>query len=163
MVLNLALLFLIGSPLAILVCGNLGYILAHFFALSGFLLLRKDRPKWPRPYRAPNYWVPLAGVLAGLNLLFAIYGISDPNLTGYGTTKDLLIGVGVLLISVLLYISAAPCRTICRSTGAKRLPTMPSAEQQAALEAEFIRASDGVTPVSRAAVSAYTVAWAGGS
>jgi amino acid transporter len=141
MVLNLCLLFFIGSPLAILVCGNLGYILAHFFALSGFLLLRRDRPKWPRPYRAPNSWVPLAGVLAALNLLFVVYGIRYPNLTGYGTTKDLLIGVGVLLISVLLYIYRRAVQDHLPIRWREEAPAMPTAEQQAALEAELHTAS----------------------
>ena len=30
---------------------NIGYVLCHVFALSGFLLLRKDRPNWPRPIK----------------------------------------------------------------------------------------------------------------
>ena len=30
---------------------NLGYVLAHMFALSGFVLLRQDRPNWPRPIK----------------------------------------------------------------------------------------------------------------
>ena len=104
MVLNLVLLFFIGNPLAILVAGNLGYILAHFFALSGFVLLRKDRPKWPRPYRVPGYWVPLAVGLAVLNGAFVVYGCLNPNLTGYGTTKDLAIGICVLLVSIVLFV-----------------------------------------------------------
>ena len=37
--------------LAILYMSNIGYVLAHVFALSGFLLLRKDRPNWPRPIK----------------------------------------------------------------------------------------------------------------
>ena len=53
-VLNLCLLFLavgiFGSGyLKILAVSNFGYVLSHIFAISGFLLLRKDRPDWPRP------------------------------------------------------------------------------------------------------------------
>ena len=44
-VLNLFLISYFGYPLDILAAGNLGYMLAHVFALSGFLLLRKDRPE----------------------------------------------------------------------------------------------------------------------
>jgi amino acid transporter len=44
LIVNLLLVFFVGNTLAILVAGNLNYILAHFFALTGFLLLRKDRP-----------------------------------------------------------------------------------------------------------------------
>ena len=104
MIVNLLLVFFVGNTLGILVAGNLGYILAHFFALTGFLLLRKDRPNWPRPIRAHNIWVPIAGLLAVANLVFIIFGVTNPDITGYGTNRDLLIGVGVLLISVLLYV-----------------------------------------------------------
>ena len=103
MIVNLFLVFFVGNTLAILVAGNLGYILAHFFALTGFLLLRKDRPRWPRPIRCHNVWLPIAALLATANLIFIIFGVTYPDITGYGTYRDLLIGVGVLLISVLLY------------------------------------------------------------
>jgi len=104
LVVNLILVFFVGNTLAILVAGNLGYLLAHVLALTGFLLLRKDRPGWPRPIRARNVWVPIAALLAVANLVFIIFGITNPDITGYGTYGDLLIGVCVLLISVLLYI-----------------------------------------------------------
>jgi len=104
LVVNLILVFFVGNTLAILVAGNLGYLLAHVLALTGFLLLRKDRPGWPRPIRAHNVWVPIAVLLAVANLVFIIFGTTNPDITGYGTYGDLLIGVGVLLISVLLYI-----------------------------------------------------------
>ena len=104
LVVNLFLVFFVGNTLAILVAGNLGYLLAHILALTGFLLLRKDRPNWPRPIRAGNIWIPIAVVLAAANLLFVIFGVTNPDITGYGTFGDLLVGVGVLLVSVLLYI-----------------------------------------------------------
>ena len=50
-VLNICLLYFSPSLLFILVAGNIGYVLSHVFALSGFLLLRRDRPDWPRPFR----------------------------------------------------------------------------------------------------------------
>jgi len=104
MLVNLFLVFFVGNTLAILVAGNLGYILAHVLALSAFLLLRKDRPNWPRPIRAGDAWVTIAGILIAANVLFLIFGITNPDLTGYGTFRDLLIGVGVLLISIVLFI-----------------------------------------------------------
>ena len=42
--LNLFLITYFASAIEILAAGNLGYILAHVFALTGFLLLRRDRP-----------------------------------------------------------------------------------------------------------------------
>ena len=104
MVVNLFLVFFVGNTLAILVAGNLGYLLAHILAVAAFLLLRKDRPNWPRPIRASNIWIPIAFLLVVANLLFVIFGVTNPDITGYGTFGDLLVGAGVLLISVLLYV-----------------------------------------------------------
>jgi amino acid transporter len=104
MVVNLALVFFVGNILAILVAGNLGYISSHFFALTGFLLLRKDRPRWPRPIRLPAIWIPIAAALAAANAFLIIIGASNPSLTGYGGKKETWIGVGVLLFSIVLFV-----------------------------------------------------------
>jgi amino acid transporter len=103
MVMNIFLVLLVGNTLSILVAGNLGYISAHFFALTGFLLLRKDRPNWPRPIRLPAVWLPIAGVLAAVNFVLIIIGASSSELTGYGGTKETWIGVGVLAFSIVLF------------------------------------------------------------
>jgi len=104
MVVNLILLFFVGNTLAILVAGNLGYILAHFFALTGFILLRRDRPEWPRPIKLAPAWVWIAGVLAALNAVFIAIGATNPSLTGYGGTREALYGVAVLAISIVLFV-----------------------------------------------------------
>jgi len=104
MVVNLVLLFSLTSTLAILAAGNLGYVLAHVFALSAFVLLRRDRPDAPRPIRLASYWVPIAVILAVLNLLFAVVGSVSFSLTGYGGYRQLFVGIGILLISVLLFL-----------------------------------------------------------
>jgi amino acid transporter len=104
MVMNILLLFFVGNTLAILFTGNLGYISAHFFALTGFILLRRDRPRWPRPIRVAAIWVPIAAVLAAANALFIVIGASNGSLTGYGSTKELWIGIGVLLFSIVLFL-----------------------------------------------------------
>jgi amino acid transporter len=104
MIVNLCLLFFVGNVLAILVAGNLGYILAHFFALTAFILLRYDRPRWPRPIRLAPAWVWVAGILALLNAVFIAVGATNPSLTGYGGVKEALIGVGVLAISIVLFL-----------------------------------------------------------
>ena len=51
MVINILFLLFIGNIFGIYAASNLGYVLAHMFALSGFVLLRKDRPNWPRPIK----------------------------------------------------------------------------------------------------------------
>ena len=104
MAINIALVLFVGNILAILVAGNLGYMSAHFFALTGFLLLRKDRPNWPRPIRLARPWIGVAALLAAINAFFIIVGASNPSLTGYGGTKETWIGVGVLLFSVVLFV-----------------------------------------------------------
>jgi amino acid transporter len=103
MLVNLALVFFVGNVLAILVAGNLGYMSAHFFALTAFLLLRRDRPAWPRPIRLAPGWLWIAGVLAAINAFFIIYGASNPGQTGYGGTKETWIGVGILLLAIVLF------------------------------------------------------------
>jgi amino acid transporter len=104
MIVNLCLLFFVGNVLAILVAGNLGYILAHFFALTAFILLRRDRARWPRPIRLAPAWVWVAGALAALNAIFIAVGATNPSLTGYGGTKEALIGLGVLALSIVLFL-----------------------------------------------------------
>src|SRR3984957_19206151 len=103
LVVNIVLVLFIKSNLAILYMSNIGYVLAHVFALSGFLLLRRDRPNWPRPIKVGPIWVGIAAVLAVFNAVLVGFGIANPSLTGYGTTTDMFIGVGVLVASVLLF------------------------------------------------------------
>ncbi len=100
---NVLLVILIKSNLAILYMSNIGYVLAHIFALSGFVLLRRDRPDWPRPIRLGSGWVPMAAFLCALNVLFLVVGALAPKLNGYGTWTDFFIGVGVLIASLVLF------------------------------------------------------------
>lgn len=102
-ILNMFLIVFFGSAIQILAAGNLGYMLAHFFALTGFLLLRKDRPRWPRPIKLSNVWIPVAFILAAANLMFIVLGaFVFADKYGYGLSKT-LIGLVVLCISMLLY------------------------------------------------------------
>ena len=61
--LNLFLLTYFAGAIEIIAAGNLGYMLSHVFALTGFLLLRRDRPRWPRPIKLSAIWLPIAGLL----------------------------------------------------------------------------------------------------
>ncbi len=88
---------------AIIVTGNLGYILAHVFALSAFVLLRRDRPGAPRPIRLPGLFVPLAGALAVFVLVMLVVGATSFSITGYGGTRELVIALALLASSLLLY------------------------------------------------------------
>ena len=101
---NIALVLFISSNLAILYMSNIGYVFAHVAAITGFLLLRKDRPDWPRPIKVSRIWIPIAVVIASANAVFLVVGAGSPTLNGYGTWTDFGIGVGILAGSVFLYI-----------------------------------------------------------
>jgi len=104
LVVNLVLILLVTNTLAILATGNLGYILAHIFALTGFLLLRRDRPSWPRPIRLPAIFLPLTAVLAVVLTAILVVGATSFSITGYGGPRELWIALGVLASSLVLFV-----------------------------------------------------------
>jgi amino acid transporter len=136
LVVNVLLVLLISSNLAILYMSNIGYVLAHVLALTGFLLLRRDRPNWPRPIKVGPIWVGIAAVLAVFNAVLIAFGIANPSLTGYGNSTDMFIGVGVLVGSVLLFFYRRIVQDKTRITFREEVPDMPSAEQMALLREE---------------------------
>ena len=123
--LNLFLITYFASAIEILAAGNLGYILAHVFALTGFLLLRRDRPNWPRPIRLSAIWVPIAGLLATINLVFIIWGgFVYADEYGYGWDKT-RVGLIVLGVSLLLYIFRHVVQDRTGIRLREETPTMP--------------------------------------
>jgi amino acid transporter len=88
MLLNLFLLLYFGNIFFILAAGNLGYMLSHVWALSGVLLLRKDRPNWPRPIKLAKPWMVAAGAFAVANFLFIVFGLWYLDYTGYLWNAD---------------------------------------------------------------------------
>ena len=143
MVVNVTLILVMGaSNLAILYLSNIGYVFCHVLALSAFLLLRKDRPKWPRLIKVGPVWVVLAGVLCLFNLLLVIWGVSQQDLAallgGYTASGGpFYIGIGVLVLSVLLFFYRRAVQDkkpiTFRDTD---VPTVPSPEEMALLHAE---------------------------
>jgi amino acid transporter len=109
MVVNVLLILLLGtSNLAILYMSNIGYVTAHVFALTGFLLLRRDRPDWPRPIKLGPAWIGLAWLLVAFNLFLVIFGVTQSDLAAFVGFYEfagapLYIGLGVLIASVLLF------------------------------------------------------------
>ncbi|HET8977343.1 MAG TPA: APC family permease [Solirubrobacteraceae bacterium] len=133
LVVNILLVLLIKSNLAILYLSNIGYVLAHVFALSGFLLLRRDRPNWPRPIKIGAGWLPIAAFLVVLNALFLVVGALAPHLNGYGSWTDFAIGVGVLIGSLILFVFR---RVVQDGEGVhfrEVTPDVPDAEEEAEL------------------------------
>jgi amino acid transporter len=135
--LNIVLLFTFASDatgaLQILIFSNLGYVLCHVFAMSGFLLLRKDRPNWPRPLRIHNFWVIVAWVLLVFDTVLLIVGAWYAGLA-YGTTghKTLWIGLLVLGISLVLYVYRVVVQD--KEPLRLRLPAAATPEEERLLE-----------------------------
>jgi amino acid transporter len=103
LIVNICLVLFVGNILGILFASNLGYMCAVFFALTGFILLRRDRPKWPRPIKLGPAWIGIAGALAVINLGFIVIGASNPGIAGYGGTTEQIIGFGILALSLVLF------------------------------------------------------------
>ena len=139
MVINICFVLFVGNIFGVLAASNLGYVLAHMFALSGFVLLRRDRPNWPRPIKLGAIWSPIAGILAVWCLILTIvgFGYFQTAAGGYGGSKEKIIGVGVLLIGILLFFFRRTVQDKERIHWREETPTMPDARQAALLEAEM--------------------------
>jgi amino acid transporter len=137
---NVLLVLFIANNLAILYLSNIGYMLSHVFALSGFLLLRRDRPRWPRPIKVGPIWLGIAWVLVVFNIVLIGFGVTNPTLTGYGTWSDMIIGVAVLIGSVILYAYRRIVQDKSRITFREEVPQTPTAEQMVLLNQEAVPA-----------------------
>jgi amino acid transporter len=108
-ILNIFLITYLAGVLEILAVSNVGYVFATVTALLGFVLLRRDRPRWPRPIRLPDYWVPIAGLLAFINFVFLIaggfiYSGGFLGIDGYGYGWDKTrTGLLVLVAAIVLW------------------------------------------------------------
>jgi amino acid transporter len=126
---NILFVLFVGNLFGILVASNIGYVLANMFAIGAFILLRKDRPHWPRPIRLPNIWVPIAGVLFAAFLLFSVVGIGWFQIAGggavYGGTKEKIIGFCVLAASLILFLFRRIVQDGERPHWREATPTMP--------------------------------------
>ena len=81
-------------------------MLAHVFALTGFLLLRRDRPDWPRPIKLSAIWVPIAALLALANRFIVSVHLSAASSTPTSTATawdKTEVGLIVLAVSLVLY------------------------------------------------------------
>lgn len=103
-IVNSLIVLLLGQPLSILLASNLGYIVAISLAVAAFLLFRKDRPDLERPIKRSPIWIPIAWALLIFDLFVLTIGVTHPGLAGYGGAKQTLVGLGILLLAVLLFI-----------------------------------------------------------
>ena len=133
LVVNSCLILFISSNLAILYMSNIGYVLCHVLAMSAFLLLRRDRPNWPRPVKVSAPWVAGAGILMVYYLVILVVGAGAPKLNGYGTWTDFAIGVGILVGSVLLFFYRRVVEDKEPIHWNEATPTMPEGADREAL------------------------------
>ena len=138
MVINVLFLLFIGNIFGIYAASNLGYVLAHMFALSAFVLLRRDRPNWPRPIKLSPIWVPISAALSVWCLVLTIVGFGwfQTAAGGYGGSKEKVIGVGVLVISLLLFFFRRIVQDGEKPHWREDTPTMPDEAERALLDAE---------------------------
>jgi amino acid transporter len=145
MLINILFVLFVGNLFGILVASNIGYVLANMFAIGAFVLLRRDRPDWPRPIRLPNYWVPIGVVLFLAFALFSVVGIGWFQIAGggavYGGTKSKIIGFSVLAISLLLFLFRRIVQDKEKPHWRETTPTMPGEEEAPAPPAPAVPAS----------------------
>jgi amino acid transporter len=109
-VLNLFLISWLNNPIEILAVSNVGYVFATCAALSGFLLLRKDRPNWPRPVKLSAIWIPIAAFCLTVNFCLLIGGGfiwsgGFLGIDGYGYGWSITrTGLLVLVAALVLYV-----------------------------------------------------------
>lgn len=137
LVVNVAILLLVGTPVSILLASNFGYLLAIILALSAFILLRKDRPDWPRPIRLGRHWKVIAAVLVAVNAFVTFIGFTNPSLLGYGGIRESIIAVAILLISVALFVFRRVVQDKLPMQWRVHAPATPDADDAAALDAEM--------------------------
>jgi len=102
MILNMCLLFMMPTLLFTLLAGNIGYILSHILALSGVLLLRRDRPNWPRPLKLGKEWIVIAWFCLAVNIVGTIFGVLYMQYTGYLIKGEDVTGYRGLAIAVFV-------------------------------------------------------------
>ena len=129
----------IGNIFGVLAASNLGYVLAHMFALSGFVLLRRDRPNWPRPIQLSGIWTGIAGLLAVWCLVLTVVGFGWMQVAagGYGDEKEKIIGVSVLVIGILLFFFRRAIQDRESIHWREETPTMPDEREAALLQQEM--------------------------
>jgi amino acid transporter len=133
MVINILFVLFVGNIFGILAASNIGYVLANAFAIFAFILLRRDRPNWPRPIKLPSYWIPIAWVLFAAFIVFSIVGIGWFQIAagGYGKGAQIkIIGFAVLGASLLLFLFRRIVQDHERPHWRETTPTMPDEEDQ---------------------------------
>ena len=143
LVLNLFLLFAFPSIFFVLAAGNLGYIFAHVLALSGFLLLRRDRPTWPRPLKHGPVWV-VTGSGVQVSTCSDIFGLLFLKYTGYAWNNDFSDPSGfvnrIILVGVLAIVAGVVGYVIAQYQHGKRFKSTDPSDEQPSEEVKAMMA-----------------------
>jgi hypothetical protein len=109
------------------------------FALSGYVILRRTRPDWPRPIKLGAIWTPIALILAVWCGILTIVGFGWMQVAagGYGDTKEKIIGVAVLAIGILLFLFRRIVQDRESPHWREETPTMPDPELAALIAQEM--------------------------
>ncbi|EXI36781.1 amino acid permease family protein [Acinetobacter baumannii 846928] len=102
-VINVLMIIFLKSPLAILIAANLGYVLSIFFALTGYCLLKNKYKQQNREIKLSQKWIPFAYLHSIYTLIILIIGVIYTEEAGYGSIKELLSAVLILLTSLIFY------------------------------------------------------------
>jgi amino acid transporter len=111
---NILVVLVVSNPLAILLAANLGYMVCTIFAVSGYLLLRRDRPDWPRPIKLRSAWKLVAWFVLIVDVVITVVGATHPEEAGYGSIRNTVIALCVLALSMVFYVA--------RRVGQDKLP-----------------------------------------
>jgi amino acid transporter len=129
---NILFVLFLGNLFGIFVASNIGYVLANMFAIGAFVLLRRDRPNWPRPIKLPSYWVPIAVTLFAFYALLSVVGIGWFQTAGgglvIGGNKEKVIGFSVLAASLVLFLFRRIVQDREPPHWREETPTMPDEE-----------------------------------
>lgn len=102
-VMNIMMVIFLQSPLAILVAANMGYVICVICALTGYYFLKKSKVEHSDEFVMSDRWLPFVLIIAFYTFVILCVGLTFIEEAGYGSTKELLIGSGILMVSVLLY------------------------------------------------------------
>ena len=95
---NFALLFM-SDYVFVLAAANVGYLIFSFLNLNAGWIHRMDRPRQPRPWRAPTWIIVAGAVLSFVNVAFMGMGA---DVTGAGALRSGLI-FAALIVPVFIY------------------------------------------------------------
>ncbi|MGW6172195.1 APC family permease [Arthrobacter sp. NPDC055138] len=104
LIVNLVLIFFVGSPVAIVIAANLGYMLSVTLATVGFLVMRRTHAHVSRPLKLGRQWIPVAAVLSIFNGTILIVGALNPGLAAGGEGSEIIIALVLLLLGAVFYV-----------------------------------------------------------